>query len=76
MKDNIYNIPTYENGSWTTTVFNTREEYKDFVISIFKEAGPDEGYNFDSTSLLFNSEGRSFQKMGIIVMHLLEVKTL
>lgn len=64
MKDNIYNIPTYENGSWTTTVFNTREEYKDFVISIFKEAGPDEGYNFDSTSLLFNSEGRSFQKNG------------
>ena len=64
MKDNIYNIPTYENGSWTTTVFNTREEYKDFVISIFKEAGPDEGYNFDSTSLLFNSEGRNFQKNG------------
>lgn len=64
MKNNIYNIPTYENGSWTTTVFNTREEYKDFVISIFKEAGPDEGYNFDSTSLLFNSEGRNFQKNG------------
>ena len=64
MKDKIYNIPTYENGLWTTTVFNTREEYKDFVISIFKEAGPDEGYNFDSTSLLFNSEGRNFQKNG------------
>ena len=37
MKNNIYNIPTYENGSWTITVFNTREKYKDFVISIFKE---------------------------------------
>ena len=64
MKDSIYNIPTYDNGIWTSTVFNSREEYRDFVISIFKEAGPDEGYSFDETSLLFNSEGRNFQKNG------------
>lgn len=64
MKDSIYNIPTYENGVWTSTVFNSREEYRDFVISVFKEAGPDEGYSFDETSLLFNSEGRNFQKNG------------
>ena len=64
MKTNIYTIPTYDNGVWTTTVFNTKEEYRDFVISIFKETGPDEGYNFDDTSFLFNSEGRNFQKNG------------
>ena len=64
MKDSIYNIPTYDNGVWTSTVFNSREEYKDFVISVFKEAGPDEGYSFDETSLLFNGEGRNFQKNG------------
>jgi hypothetical protein len=64
MKDSIYNIPTYDNGIWTSTVFNSREEYRDFVISIFKEAGPDEGYSFDETSFLFNSEGRNFQKNG------------
>ena len=64
MKTNIYTIPTYDNGVWTTTIFNTKEEYRDFVISIFKETGPDEGYNFDDTSFLFNSEGRNFQKNG------------
>ena len=64
MKTNIYTIPTYDNGVWTTTIFNTKEEYRDFVISIFKETGPDEGYNFDNTSFLFNSEGRNFQKNG------------
>ncbi len=64
MKDSIYNIPTYDNGIWTSTVFNSREEYRDFVISVFKEAGPDEGYSFDETSFLFNSEGRNFQKNG------------
>jgi hypothetical protein len=64
MKNSIYNIPTYDNGVWTSTVFNSREEYRDFVISIFKEAGPDEGYSFNETSLLFNSEGRNFQKNG------------
>ena len=64
MKNSIYNIPTYDNGIWTSTVFNSREEYRDFVISIFKEAGPDEGYSFDETSFLFNSEGRNFQKNG------------
>jgi hypothetical protein len=64
MKNSIYNIPTYDNGVWTSTVFNSREEYRDFVISIFKEAGPDKGYSFDETSFLFNSEGRNFQKNG------------
>lgn len=54
-------IPTYENGTWSETVFYTREEFKAFVLSIFKEPGK---YNFDEISLFFNEQGRYFQKNG------------
>jgi len=57
-------IPTFENNTWTTTVFDTREDYRDFVNSMFIDAGPDAGYHFDETSFLFNSEARKFQKQG------------
>ena len=54
-------IPTYENNVWDVTTFYTREEYKDFVTSMFKEPGE---YHFDETSKIFNNEGRKFQKQG------------
>jgi hypothetical protein len=54
-------IPTYENGLWAVSVFTTRDEFRDFVKSIFKEPGQ---YQFDFTSLLFNEEGKKFQKQG------------
>lgn len=59
---NYISIPTYENHTWKTTEFETREDFRDFVTSIFKERGPDEGYDFDETSFLFNAEARKFQK--------------
>ena len=54
-------IPTYENGSWSITTFDTREEFRDFLLSIFKEPGK---YQFNETSKIFNEEGRKFQKQG------------
>jgi len=54
-------IPTYEDGTWSETVFYTREEFKAFVLSIFKEPGK---YEFNDTSLLFNEQARYFQKNG------------
>jgi len=54
-------IPTYENGSWSVTTFDTREEFRDFLLSIFKEPGK---YEFNETSKIFNEEGRRFQKQG------------
>ena len=54
-------IPTYENGSWSVTTFDTREEFRDFLLSIFKEPGK---YQFNETSKIFNEEGRKFQKQG------------
>ena len=62
MNTSFIDIPTWDNGSWITTSFNTREEYTDFVLSIFKEPGK---YNFDNTSFLFNEQARLFNKNGI-----------
>ena len=60
--DNIYlEIPTYKDGSWDTTVFYSREEFRDFLIPLFKEPGQ---YQFDEVSTIFNAEGRKFQKQG------------
>ena len=54
-------VPTYDNGQWTVTTFYSREEYRDFVLSCFKEPGL---YDFNETAKLFNAEGRKFQKQG------------
>lgn len=54
-------IPTYDNGAWTETDFYTRDEFKAFVLSIFKEPGK---YDFDETAFIFNEQGRHFQKNG------------
>jgi len=62
MNTSFIDIPTWDNGSWTTTSFDTREEYTDFVLSIFKEPGQ---YNFDNTSFLFNEQARLFNKNGV-----------
>jgi hypothetical protein len=55
------NIPTYDNGTWTVTDFSSREEFAKFLRDLFKEPGK---YNFDETSLLFNSESRKFRENG------------
>ena len=62
MNTSFIDIPTWDNGTWTTTSFTTREEYTDFVLSIFKEPGQ---YNFDDTSFLFNEQARLFNKNGV-----------
>lgn len=54
-------VPTYDNGLWTTTSFNTREEYRDFVKSLFKEPGK---YEFNQTSFIFNEQARNFHSQG------------
>jgi hypothetical protein len=54
-------VPIYENGQWDVTTFYTREEFRDFLLSIFKEPGK---YNFNESSKIFNEEGRKFQKQG------------
>ena len=58
---NYIEVPTYSNGVWGVTEFQTREEFRDFLVPLFKEPGQ---YNFDEVSLIFNTEGRKFQKQG------------
>ena len=63
MNTEIYqHIPTYEDGNWSYTDFDSREEFYDFVKSIFKEPGK---YEFDETSRLFNEQGKLFNKNGV-----------
>jgi hypothetical protein len=54
---NFITVPTWDNGEWLETVFETRDEFRDFVLSVFKEPGK---YEFDETSLIFNEQARFF----------------
>ena len=54
-------VPTYENNQWSVTSFETREEFRDFVLTCFKEPGE---YHFNETSRVFNEEARKFQQNG------------
>lgn len=64
-------IPTYENGQWDETTFYTREEFKDFLFSLFKQPGE---YNFTEVSKVFNVEARKFQKQGYYCNHPIKSK--
>jgi hypothetical protein len=59
--ENIYtNIPTWDNGTWTTTSFDSRKDFGDYIKSIFREPGE---YEFDeSTNTVFNSESTKFNR--------------
>ena len=59
--NNYISVPTYKDGEWTTSEFSTREEWRDFLIPLFKEPGL---YEFDESTTIFNVEGRKFQKQG------------
>lgn len=54
-------VPTYnaDTKEWSHTEFETKEQYVEFLWSVFKEPGK---YHFDETSLLFNAEARVFNK--------------
>jgi len=62
MNTSFIEIPTWDNGTWTTTSFDTREDYTAFALSMFKEPGQ---YEFDDTSFLFNEQARLFNRNGV-----------
>ncbi len=60
--ENIYqDIPTWDNGTWTTTDFNSREEFYNYLLNnVFREPGK---YEFnDTTTKLFTEESTKFNK--------------
>jgi hypothetical protein len=59
--ENIYtDIPTWDNGTWTTTSFDSRDEWRDYVLTLFKEPGQ---YEFNEvTNEIFIIESTKFRK--------------
>ena len=59
MEEIFNNIPTWDNGKWTITDFESRELFSNFIFGLFKEPGK---YKFDETSFLFNQQGELFRE--------------
>jgi hypothetical protein len=73
MSEFYKDIPTYENGNWSTTSFESREDFKHFILNdVFKEPGK-YGFN-DTTNEVFISESTRFKKDGIYCAHPLKSK--
>jgi hypothetical protein len=62
MSEIYQDIPCWDNGSWTTVSFNSREEFVGSIESIFSEPGK---YGFDETSLLFNEQALKFKDQNV-----------
>jgi hypothetical protein len=57
----IIQIPTWDNGEWTVTTFSSNIEWREYLLTLFKEPGQ---YDFNEVALLFNKEARTFNKLG------------
>lgn len=59
MTSNYKVVPTFDINTrlWTETEFETRDDFRNYILTLFKEPGQ---YEFDRTSLLFNAEARKF----------------
>lgn len=55
-------VPTWDKGKWLDTEFEKREDFVNFVKSVFKEPGE---YGFNETALVFNQEARRFNEEGV-----------
>jgi hypothetical protein len=63
MSEIYQDIPTYDNGTWTTTSFESREDFSNFIFGVFKEPG---NYRFNNTTnQVFTSESRKFRDTGV-----------
>ena len=54
-------IPTYYKGTWETTDFETKNDFIEFLLSIFSEPGK---YDFTVLSKEFNREAKTFNENG------------
>jgi len=63
-------IPTWELGQWTYTIFETKDEYKAYALTLFKEPGK---YNFNETSILFTEQADFFRKNGYFYRVLINI---
>lgn len=54
-------VPTWENGEWSHTTFETRQDFIDFLLPLFKEPGK---YEFDETIEEWRSQARKYNEKG------------
>jgi len=54
-------VPTYKNGEWSETSYKTREEFRSFLLTLFREPGQ---YAFDQYSKVFQEQSDRFNKFG------------
>ena len=62
MSEIYQDIPCWDNGTWTTVSFDSRESFSGSIAAIFSEPGK---YAFDETSLLFNQEAVKFRDQNL-----------
>jgi hypothetical protein len=65
MSEIYQDIPCWDNGTWTTVSFDSREEFSRAIKEIFKEPGK---YEFDDTSYLFNEQSTLFRANNVYCM--------
>ena len=58
---NYKTIPTWNEGVWEETEFQTIDDFRVFIDEIFIEPGK---YEFDETSFIFNQEATKFNNQG------------
>lgn len=59
MSELFISIPTWKDGEWYETDFETKEEFRDYVLMLFKEPGK---YRFNEDIYIGNEEARKFEK--------------
>jgi len=62
MSEIYQDIPCWDNGTWTTVSFNSREEFSNSIEELFAEPGK---YDFDETSYLFNEQAITFRTQNV-----------
>ena len=63
MSEIYQDIPTYENEEWTTTSFESREDFSEFIRELFKKPGE---YLFNElTNKIFIQQSEKFKKDGV-----------
>lgn len=62
MTNSFKTVPVWNNGEWTEREFSTREDFRDYVFSMFKEPGQ---YELDETTRHFRAQAEIFEKEGM-----------
>ena len=52
-------VPAYKEGKWDYVEFKEKEDFTNFILTLFKEPGQ---YQFDETALLFNDQAKIFNE--------------